>query len=154
MTEVTSGPLVSLGSLHLQECFWGKVTQHFERFTRFTWIPIISPGTWGSLIEPGLRASQPPPKGSSANIMNIIWNVLLPFKMQGTSHHWSFEWTHVVLNTEYVSPTYLSILDLKLFLYHSVLLIYSNLSSSCLLHIFSIDSLPLSLPTSLQYFHD
>jgi hypothetical protein len=64
--------------------------------------------------------------------MNIIWNVPQLFEMQGASYHWSLYRTHILLNIKFVSQTYLSLLDLKPFLYHSVLLNYSSLFSPCL----------------------
>jgi hypothetical protein len=88
------------------------------------------PGPGGPLLPP-----QPLPKGSSTNRMNIIWNLPQLFEMQGASYHCSLDWTHIHRNIKYVLPTHLSLLDLKPFLYHSVLLNYSSLSSPCLLNV-------------------
>jgi hypothetical protein len=99
-----------------------------------TWILKIWPGTRWSLVELGVRFPQPPPKGGSANIMNITWNLLQLFEMGGASYHWSLDRTHILLNIKYVSPIHFSLLDLKPFLQHSVLLNYSSLFLPCLLN--------------------
>jgi hypothetical protein len=100
----------------------------------FIWILKIWPGTWWPYVELGLRPPQPPPKGCSANMMKIIWNLPQLFEMQGASYHWSLDQTHILLNIKYGLPTHLWLFDLKLFLYHSVLLNYSSLFLPCLLN--------------------
>jgi hypothetical protein len=58
--------------------FGGRQLRYFERFTRFIWILKIWPGTWWSLVEPGLRPPQPPPlcKHNEHNLKlaSAIWN--------------------------------------------------------------------------------